>query len=415
MCIRMRGFSLKVRRGLRWCLMVLLVLCATLPACVSQAIKSVSVPAVRMPSTDIVEDLLLDVSIAIFDAGLDDYDEGQQVYPEVRKAEAHYMPNLLSETMQNSGAWGAVRVVPDPKQISDLMVEGKILYSDGEELRLHITATDSRAYVWLDKEYHSIASRYAYRETSRKYQDPFQALYNTISNDLLERQEKLRSKERENIRLVTELLFARSFSSDAFDGYLEQNRKGLYRVKRLPAEDDPMLEWVRSIRDRDHLFIDTMQEYYISFNQQMISPYQEWRKLSYQEAVALKELQADSRRRMLAGGIALLAGIAGAVSDSRTGRAAGSVAILGGGYLLKSGLEMRNEVEMHVEALEELGQSLEAEITPQVIELQDRTVMLSGNVEDQYAQWRELLAEIYRTEIGELELPEDEVGTAATL
>jgi hypothetical protein len=56
-----------------------------------------------------------------------------------------------------------------------------------------------------------------------------------------------------------------------------------------------------------------------------------------------------------------------------------------------------------VQALDELGQSLEAEITPQVIELEDRSVMLSGNVEDQYAQWREILGDIYRTEIGELE------------
>ena len=68
-----------------------------------------------------------------------------------------------------------------------------------------------------------------------------------------------------------------------------------------------------------------------------------------------------------------------------------------------------------MDALEELGQSLEAEITPQVIELQDRTVMLSGNVQDQYEQWRELLAEIYRTEIGELDLPKDESATADTL
>ena len=59
-----------------------------------------------------------------------------------------------------------------------------------------------------------------------------------------------------------------------------------------------------------------------------------------------------------------------------------------------------------MEALEEIGQSLEAEITPQVIELEDRTVMISGSVEDQYAQWREVLAEIYRNEIGELALPE---------
>ena len=52
------------------------------------------------------------------------------------------------------------------------------------------------------------------------------------------------------------------------------------------------------------------------------------------------------------------------------------MAVLGGGYLLKTGLEQRNEAQIHVQALEELGMSLEAEITPQVIELEDRTVML---------------------------------------
>jgi len=57
---------------------------------------------------------------------------------------------------------------------------------------------------------------------------------------------------------------------------------------------------------------------------------------------------------------------------------------------------------MHSAALEELGQSLEADITPQVIELEDRTVQLSGTVEDQYAQWREILADIYATEIADL-------------
>jgi hypothetical protein len=68
---------------------------------------------------------------------------------------------------------------------------------------------------------------------------------------------------------------------------------------------------------------------------------------------------------------------------------------------------------MHVESLEELGLSMGAEITPQVIELQDRTVTLSGTVEDQYAQWRELLAEIYRNEIGELEPAIDAAATDA--
>jgi hypothetical protein len=148
----------------------------------------------------------------------------------------------------------------------------------------------------------------------------------------------------------------------------------------------------------------------------MANPYQEWRKLSYEEVMALQELKAQSTRNLIAGGVAILAGIAAASSgDSSTMRAAGNVAILGGGLLLKSGLDKRNQAQIHVQALEELGMSLEAEITPQVIQLEDRTVMLSGNVEQQYTQWRELLADIYRAELGALELPEESASTADTL
>ena len=70
--------------------------------------------------------------------------------------------------------------------------------------------------------------------------------------------------------------------------------------------------------------------------------------------------------------------------------------------VLKSGLERRAEANIHSLALEELGQSLEAEITPQVIELEDRTIQLSGTIEDQYGQWREISSDIYAAEIAEL-------------
>ena len=79
--------------------------------------------------------------------------------------------------------------------------------------------------------------------------------------------------------------------------------------------------------------------------------------------------------------------------------------MIGGGALLKRGLEKRAESNIHSLALEELGQSLDAEITPRVIELEDRTVRLTGNVEDQYDQWRELLADIYAAELAALEPP----------
>lgn len=393
---------------------VLLALLVT--GCVNQSIKSTSVPAIETPSSPVAESLLMDVAITVFDPGLDEYEEEEQVFPEVRKAEARFMPLQLAEAMQDSGAWGAVRVVPNDAQITDLTVRGKILHSDGEELKLAITATDSRGQVWLDNKYTGNASKYAYQPATRNPYDPFQAVYHTIANDLVRRLGGLQPGEREKVRTVTELRFARGFSPDAFDGYLERDRGGQYEVKRLPSADDPMLERVREIRERDHMYVDTLQGFYTNFDAQMESPYQEWRRNSYYAAEAMRELEAESTRRLIAGGVAVLAGIAAATTgDSSTTRAAGQIGVLGGGYLLKSGLEKRNEAQFHVAELEELGASLEAEVTPQVIELEDQTVTLSGNVEEQYAQWRAVLADIYRIEIGDLELPPDSAGSTDTL
>jgi hypothetical protein len=253
--------------------------------------------------------------------------------------------------------------------------------------------------TWLDKKYESKASRYSY-ETRRTRFEPFQTVYNQIANDLLKKQISMSAEQLANIRLVNELRFARSFSPDAFAGHLANDGKGHYSISRLPAENDPMLARVRKIRERDYLFIDTLQDYYASFNGQMIGPYQEWRKQSYDEAVALQELRTESRRRLIAGIAAVAAGIAAASSDNSSAQSAANVAIIGGGYLVKSGLDKRTEADIHVQALEELGLSLEAEIAPQVIELEDRTVTLTGSVEDQYEQWRELLRQIYEAEVG---------------
>lgn len=390
-------------------------MCILLAGCVSKSVNSTSVPAIRTASTAVPEALLLDVNIAAFNPGIEDFDESDDVliYPEVRKAEALFMPGLLAQAIEESGAWGAVRVVPDTTQISDLLVQGKILHSDGEQLKLHITASDSRGYIWLDQRYSGTASRYSYGMTTRNNHDPFQVIYNNIANDLLAQLEKLQDRDRQNVRLVSELLFARSFSPDSFDGYLASNPSGKQLIMRLPAEDDPMLSRVRKIRDRDRLFIDTLQTYYSGFDQRMSGPYDEWRKLSYEEAIALQEIKAESRRQLAAGAIAVIAGIVGAVDgDHPATRAAGQLAVIGGGYLLKSGLQKRAEASLHAEALEELGSSLEAEILPQVIEMEDRTITLSGNVEEQYNQWREVLAEIYRTEVGDLDLAPAPAATA---
>lgn len=384
----------------RYCLGLLFLICLMGTGCVSQTVKSTSIPSIESLDTDIPEEQLLDVGIAIFDPGLDGDIEEENIFPEIRRAEARFIPYTLMEAIQSSGSWGAVRVVLSSKQIADLMVSGTILNSDGEVLELHVRAQDATGRVWLDKDYRAVASRYSYEGSSRHRLDPFQAIYNTIANDLLDKQQLLNRQQALEIRMVSELLFARSFSPEAFSDYLSETPDKQLKIHRLPAENDPMLKRVRKIRERDHLFIDTMQEHYTSFNNEMSQPYQEWRKQTYSEAIALRELKSESTKRMIVGVASIIGGIAAANSDNRSTRAAANVAMAGGGYMVKSGFDKRAEAEIHVEALEELSTSLEAEVTPKVITLEDRSVVLSGSVEDQYQQWRSILRSIYETEVG---------------
>ena len=389
---------------MRFLLSVYLLL-PLLVGCVSETVKSTSVPTLEAPDQLTPETELLDVGVVILDPGISTVEDEELVYPEVRKAEATFMATELAEVLSEQGGWGAVRVVPDDRQFSDLLVRGTILLSDGESLQLKIRVSDARGTVWLDKRYQGVTSRYAYEQGTRVKQDPFLAVYRMIANDMLAIFDRVPPTDRVTIRRVAEMRFARDFASGAFADYLEEDDAGQISLRRLPAEDDPMLNRVRGLRQRHYVFIDTLQGHYNGFAEEMYTPYQEWQRASYEETIALRELEAESQRDMIAGGAAILAGIVAQTSGSRTTRSAGAVGVIGGGALLKSGLEKRAESNIHSLALEELGQSLDAEITPRVIELEDRTVHLTGNVEDQYDQWRELLADIYAAELAALEPP----------
>ena len=396
-------------------LVSLLLALSLLTGCVTETVKSTSVPVLDAPATPVPDAELLDVGVVILDPGISSVEDEEQVYPEVRRAEATFMATELADVLAEQGGWGAVRVVPDERQFSDLLVRGTILQSDGEALELKIRVSDARGTVWLDKRYTGITSRYAYEQGTRTKQDPFLSVYRMIANDMLAAFQRLPAEERTTIRRVAEMRFARDFASGAFADYLNEDPSGQVTLRRLPSEEDPMLARVRGLRQRHYVFVDTLQGHYAGFSDDMYTPYQEWRKASYEETVALRELENEAKREMIAGGAAILAGIVAQSSGSRMTRSAGAIGVVGGGALLKRGLEKRAESNIHSLALEELGQSLDAEITPRVIELEDRTVRLTGNVEDQYDQWRELLADIYAAELAALEPPQPKTPSPTLL
>ena len=78
---------------------------------------------------------------------------------------------------------------------------------------------------------------------------------------------------------------------------------------------------------------------------------------------------------------------------SSTASTAGLLGIGAGAYLFKSGLDRGAEAQIHEAGLKEMADSLGAEIGPHTIALADKTVTLTGTVDEQYAQWRAILNE----------------------
>ena len=380
---------------------ILLIAVFVLNGCTnSTTIKSTRHVPLQQQTTAIPENQLLNVGVVTFDPGLDESDDDDAVLPEVRNAESYYLANQLRGAIQDSAAWGAVRVLPSTKPVTDVYLQGTILESTGESLKLAIAVSDTSGQAWYKKTYAVKASEYAYQRRKTLQRDPFSGLFNQISNDLLSYREKLDGDTAVKLRTISELRFARDFSPESFDQHIVENRKGRLEISRLPARNDPILARIQKIQMRDDLYVDTMQEYYDNFSLRMEEPYQVWRTESYNEVIAARELKRQGTGRILGGIAAVVVGIVAAGSSDGSARAAAAVAIGSGGLLVQSGIGKRAEAQMHVEALAELGQSLEAELEPQVIDLEDRTITLTGNVESQYQQWRDVLQKIYRAEIG---------------
>ena len=383
-----------------------LVVVSILNSCATHTVKTTSYTPVIQDSQNISEDFLLDVGVAIFDPGIDELDDDQEQVTnhQVRLAESRYAPYLLSETLQRSANWGIVRLMPNTNSPMDVFINGVILESNGELMGMRVEVSDSTGRHWYTKEYDQAISQFSYDSSQRQQNDPFQILYNNIANDLLAwRKDNLEEAEITEIRTISEMLFAKRFSSEVFDGYLSQDRNGVYQITSLPADNDPLLQRIRDIRERDFMFIDTVQDYYATYVRQMRLPYDSWREQSYHETIELRELEASAKRRFIAGAAAVVGGLAAATQGSNYGtQVGGAFGVGAGAYLIRSGFDKRAEARMHMEALEELGQSLESEVAPQVISLEDRTITLTGSVEEQYEQWREILADLYAVEVGQL-------------
>ena len=137
-----------------------------------------------------------------------------------------------------------------------------------------------------------------------------------------------------------------------------------------------MLGRVRKVRDREYLFIDTINEHYSNFYGQMWEPYENWRKYYMIEAEQRREVERRAKQTKFVAALIMVAGIMRGPGLFTTGA-----------LLYKNGMDISEEAEIHNAAIRELGDSLQAEVSPLVVEIEGRTVELTGSIEEQYLKW----------------------------
>ena len=96
-------------------------------ACTStEVVTANSTPAIQS-AEQVPYELLLGIGILPLDPNLEEIDEDDSksmVVPDVRKAESRFIAYQLKDTLELTGNWGAVRVIPEPSEAVDLQLYG---------------------------------------------------------------------------------------------------------------------------------------------------------------------------------------------------------------------------------------------------------------------------------------------------
>jgi hypothetical protein len=385
------------------------MLALALGGCVVQETRPLDKVDATQAVREIPAEERLDVVVHSFDPGIPDEIaadeeamEKRRIYPDLRKAEARYFAVMLRNTMESSAQWGAVRVAPESVQFVDLAVTGRIVESTGKHLALEVTARDAAGRLWLDrKRYDGDADIGSYKtDAALKARDPFQNVFSSIANDLLAARAKVPAAALRELRQVTGLQFAQDIAPESLSGYLrtEKGKPALTRVSRLPAADDPIAQRVDRIRERDTAVIDTLDGYALGFAEQMQQPYGEFRRTSYDEIDKEEAARSSARMRTILGVAAVAASILAPGSCNSTtscnlasaARYAGSI---GGVAAFMSGLKKYADAKTHAQAFSELARSFQSDVSTQVVDVEGRSLRLTGTAEEQYREWRRLLRE----------------------
>ena len=201
---------------------------------------------------------------------------------------------------------------------------------------------------------------------------------------------------------MARLRFDTELAPFAYQGYLQRQRDGSYRILRLPAADSPLDERLQQVRERDYALLDTLDDQYQLSAERITDSYVNWRRSNYAELEEEADLKHSAALRMLLGAAAVVGGIAAATNSGSAAatQVAGGIAVAAGIEAFKSGIGQRAEAKAHAESIKQQIESFSAEVAPINVEMEGRVVELRGSGEQQFMEWRRLLKELYQNDTG---------------
>ena len=353
------------------------------------------------------ESQLLDIGVIEFDPGIPENNDPDEtrVYNEIRNAESRYLAYHLKTTMQGTGQWGAVRVLPSSEAFSDILINGRIKKSDGEFIEVEVTVSDTSGQHWFTRTYKTQTGTSSYSERRDRRLDPYQKIFNDIANDVKAHADTLAPERVERLQQISELKFFADMSPLTYGEHLIVDEDGLVSVQRLPADNDPTVDRLRQIRERDRLVVDMLNEHYANFYYGISIPYHSYRKASREEAINYRQVQRSARLQTIMGIIVVAGSLAidtndSSYSRSQMKRGIQNVGIAQGLSSIMSGFTRNSEASIHIEAIEELAESFGSEAAPMVVNIEGQSRRLTGTAAAQYESWRKLLRDIYEAETG---------------
>lgn len=344
----------------------------------------------------------LDVVVPVFDPGLSKKAEMYAepgVWPELRRAEANRFAHKLKLALEETGAFGAIRVTPDATATGDLYVLGAIEESNGETVAIDLEVRDSSNARWFGQSFEHAVVQGFYKNIRNKGTDAYDPVFARAAAYVVEQLDRQPDADLERLKLLTDLRFGASLTEEAFTNHLGREADH-YVLTSYPSADDPMLRRTKDVRVRDQLFIDDLQDHYRAFSDKMDESYRVWQEHSLIEV----EAQRKAKRRALLQGLAgaALVGLGIAALSTMPSSTAATTAGLAGGVvgaiMIGKGFQTSKEAKVHRDALNELGESIDVELAPQVVEFHEQTEKLTGDAKEQFSQWRAFLKKIYEQE-----------------